>query len=183
MNQITIHTLGTAPEATKDNLTAVTEKFGFIPNILAALASSPSALNAYISIMGGSEKLGTLSPADRQFLYLCVSVTNACQYCVPAHTGGCMKAGVNPEIIEAARSGAPISDPHFQALREFTKAVVTKRGHVDQTEMDTFIAAGFTKDHVLEILPAVAVKTISNYTNAMFDVPLDDVFSKFAWKP
>jgi len=182
MNQITIHTLDTAPEASKDNLKAVTEKFGFVPNILGTLASSPSALNAYLSIMSGSEKFGTLTPADRQFLYLCVSVTNACNYCVPAHTGGCIKAGIDPEIIEAARIGALISDPHFQALRTFVQAVVAKHGHVDQTEMDAFLAAGFSKDQVLEILASVAVKTISNYTNAMFDTPLDDVFSKFAWE-
>ena len=183
MNEITIHTMETAPDSAKENLAAVTEKFGFIPNILGALSSSPSALNAYLAIMGGSENLGTLSPADRQFLYLCVSVENQCHYCVPAHTGGCMKAGVDGEIIEAVRTGAPISDKHFSALRDFVRAVVAKRGHVDQADKQAFLNAGFSRDHVLEILPAVAVKTISNYTNAMFDVPLDDVFRKFEWQP
>jgi alkylhydroperoxidase family enzyme len=43
----------------------------------------------------------------------------------------------------------------------FTEAVVKKRGLVEDTAVDAFIEAGFTRAQVLEIVVAIATKTIS----------------------
>jgi len=44
------------------------------------------------------------------------------------------------------------------------------------------LAAGYTETDILEVLLAVAVKTISNYTNHLFHTPVDSVFARRAWQ-
>ena len=43
--------------------------------------------------------------------------------------------------------------------------VVAQRGRVGDAALEAFVAAGFTRANVLEVVTAVATKTISNYTN------------------
>ena len=45
--------------------------------------------------------------------------------------------------------------------------------------MKAFLAAGFTKAQVLKVILAVAFKLISNYTNQVADIPLDEVFQAY----
>ena len=69
----------------------------------------------------------------------------------------------------------------MSALRDFTRAVVEKRGRVAEEEVKAFLAAGFTKAQVLEVILAVAFKLISNYTNQVADIPLDEAFQAYCW--
>ncbi|GMU35603.1 MAG: hypothetical protein AMXMBFR20_34740 [Planctomycetia bacterium] len=47
--------------------------------------------------------------------------------------------------------------------------------------MDTFLAAGFTLAHVLEVIVITAIKTISNDTTHLARTPLDNVFASRTW--
>lgn len=53
----------------------------------------------------------------------------------------------------------------LEALRVFAQAVVRERGFVGDATVEAFMAAGFTKANVLEVVTIAATKTISNYTN------------------
>src|SRR5215469_9777562 len=44
-----------------------------------------------------------------------------------------------------------------------------------------FLAAGFGKDHLLEVIAAVAASTISNYTGSITKPPLEAPFQAHAW--
>ena len=68
----------------------------------------------------------------------------------------------------------------MSALRDFTRAVVENRGRAEE-EVKAFLAAGFTKAQVLEVILAVALKLISNYTNQVADIPLDEAFQAYRW--
>jgi alkylhydroperoxidase family enzyme len=57
------------------------------------------------------------------------------------------------------------------------------RGWVEETDIERFIAAGFTRAQVLEVILGVAMKTISNYSNHIAETPLDEAFAGAAWKP
>ena len=71
------------------------------------------------------------------------------------------------------RETRSVDDPRLEALRRFAEAIVTKRGRVAPDETAAFLAAGFTRAQVLELILAVAVKTISNYVDHVAGVPLD----------
>jgi alkylhydroperoxidase family enzyme len=53
---------------------------------------------------------------------------------------------------------------------------------VERSEIADFLAAGYTEEHVLSILLAASVKTISNYANHLFATPVDEVFKSREWR-
>ncbi len=180
MSLFMLHNKETAPKGSHDSLDAATEKFGFLPNILGVLAESPSALDGYISLNGllGSS---SFSPQEQQFLLLVISETNGCGYCVAAHTMGGKESGLPDLLIEAVRYGKAIENPRMDALRNFAVGVVTHRGWITDDDIRAFLNAGFTKAHILEVVLATAMKTISNYVNHMAETPLDEPFQPAAW--
>ena len=86
------------------------------------------------------------------------------------------KAGVPQDIIDAVRDGNPIEDDRYSALRTFSAAIVEKRGQVSEAEIEAFLGTGFTKAQVLEVIVGAAFKLISNYTNHIANIPLDEAF-------
>ena len=57
-----------------------------------------------------------------------------------------------------------------------------QRGFVEDTDVEAFLAAGFTKTNILEIVLGVAQKVMSNYVNHFAGTPIDAVFQKYAWE-
>jgi alkylhydroperoxidase family enzyme len=90
---------------------------------------------------------------------------------------------VPTDVVEAIREDRPISDSKLQALRAFTTAVVEKRGWVSDEDVSTFVAAGYSKAQILEVILGVSFKTLSNYTNHIANPPLDEAFETGAWSP
>jgi AhpD family alkylhydroperoxidase len=180
MTTFTLHTTETAPEGSKEQLTQVEKTWNFIPNLHRTLAESPSALKAYATLAGLVAQ-SSLEPAEQQVAYLAINVLSECEYCTSGHSVLAKMAGVQPEAIEALREGRPISDIRLEALRGFAEAVVRERGFVGGTAVDAFIAAGFTKAQVLEVVLIAATKTISNYTNHLTHTPLDAFMAETAW--
>ncbi len=176
-----LHDVDTAPEASRTELAAVAERFGFIPNIFAVMADSPAVLKAY-SALGGLLASTDFTPAEQQLLLLAISAANGCEYCVAAHTGGARKAGLDEEIIEAVRSGGAIADPKLAVLAAFARSVVDRRGHIGETEIETLMAVGYDRAQALEVVLAVAMKTLSNTINHFAETPLDPAFEKNRWR-
>ena len=174
------HTIETAPERSGPGLRAAEQKLGFIPNMMAVLAESPAALDAYQAVQGAFAT-SSFTTAEQHFLALVISVVNGCTYCVPVYSGLSAEAGIDQEVIDTVRDGGPINGERLSVLRDFAVAVVEKRGRVKEAELDAFLAAGFSKAKVLEVIIAAAFKLISNYTNHIADIPLDDLFQPLSW--
>lgn len=170
MTTFTSHTIETAPAGSKARLGEVKAAWGFVPQLHGMLAESPVALEAYDTLFGLVAK-STLSPAEQQVAYQAINVFHECEYCTAGHTFLSRKAGVPEDAIQAIRNGEPIADPRLQTLRAFAEAVVRDRGFVGDAAIDAFLAAGFTKENVLEIVTIAATKTISNYVNHITHTP------------
>lgn len=50
--------------------------------------------------------------------------------------------------------------------------MIEKRGRLDDQDVDRFIAAGFGKDHALEVVAIVAAPTMTNYTGRITKTPV-----------
>ncbi|HHJ12850.1 MAG TPA: carboxymuconolactone decarboxylase family protein [Gammaproteobacteria bacterium] len=177
-----VHTLETAPEAARPVMEAVQQAFGFIPNLIGIMSSSPALAEAYQVISGIFEKTG-LTPAERQVVLLTVSRFHACRYCVAAHSAISAMQKVPDEVVRAIREDESIADPKLQALREFVRRLLEKRGWLNEEDVQEFLSAGYEPSHVLDVLVGVAQKTLSNFTNHIANTPLDDVFASRAWAP
>lgn len=182
MTEFQIHTIDTAPDDAQEALEGARQKFGFLPNVLGELASSPPALKAYLGL---GELLGetSLTPLEQQIVLISASRSNGCTYCVAAHSAGLKMAGAGPDLIESLRDGRSPSDGKLAALAAFTVAIVERRGEVTDGETKAFLAAGYRLEQILEVLIGVAMKTISNYTNHIARTPLDAGLQPFAWTP
>jgi uncharacterized peroxidase-related enzyme len=180
MADIPVRTLDDAPEDARPLLEKAKGRFGFVPNVLGELANAPAALEGYLTL---SELLGRtgLSPVEQQVLLLAISFENDCDYCMAAHSGGALRAGVPQEALDALRDGTPIPDARLEALRTFAAKMTANRGHVPDGDVQAFLDAGFGTPQVLEVVLAIGLKTISNYTNHLAHTPLDQQLQGMAW--
>lgn len=182
MTQFQIHTAQTAPADSRPLLEGSQKAFGMIPNLHGVMAESPQHLEAYQRLHALFQET-SLTPVERNVVWLAINVEHACHYCVPAHTGIAYSQGVDAETVNALREGRPLSDPKLEALRRFTLSVVRNRGQVDGSEVQAFLDAGYTNRQILDVVLGLAQKVMSNYVNHLADTPVDAPFQKFDWAP
>lgn len=180
MVEFPVHDLGSAPEELAGDLAKVQQRFGFVPSLYGVLAESPQAYRAYQAVSEQFRKSSLPAPAQH-VVWLTVSRHNGCEYCVAVHTTTAQIAGIDRAVIDAIRDDKPIDDGELEAVRRFTQAVAEQRGWVPEDEVEAFLAAGFTRRQILDVLTGVAMKTLSNYTNHIAHTPLDEAFAPNAW--
>jgi AhpD family alkylhydroperoxidase len=67
----------------------------YINNFWKALAHDPAALRRTWESVKQIMAPGALDPLTKEMLYLAVSVTNQCGYCIASHTAAARKAGLS----------------------------------------------------------------------------------------
>ena len=182
MTTFTLHTVDTAPEASKPLLEKSQAAYGMIPSLHAVMAEAPGLLEAYQRV----HELFVASSLDndeKTVVWQTINVENACHYCVPAHTGIAKAMGVDDAITEALRNQTPLPNARLEALRSFTLKLVRDRGNVDDASVQAFLDAGFTQANILDVILGYSQKIMSNYTNHLAQTPVDKLFQKFAWSP
>lgn len=182
MTKFQVHSIESAPAASKPLLEGVKKAWGFVPQLQGTLAESPVTLEAYDRLFGLVAK-SSFTPAEQQVAYLAINVFHECEYCTAGHTWLARNAKLDEAAIQAVRNGTPIADARLQALRTFAETVVRERGFAGDAAVDAFIKAGFTKAQVLEVVTVIATKTISNYVNHLTHTPYESFMSDpaFAW--
>ena len=171
-NGFQLHTVETAPEGARAELSQVKQKYGRVPNFFAVAAESPAAVSAYLSVAGAFQKSG-FTPAEQQIVILAASAENECHYCVAAHTRGAKMAGVSEDVIKAIAERKPLADAKLEALRRLTTEAVNKRGWVSDEAIQAFFKQGYSKSQLLDVMVGVSMKTLSNYINHLSDPPLE----------
>ncbi len=152
-----------------------------IPNLERVMASAPPLLSG-CSVLRSLFDETTLSPVERQVVYMTANYENECDYCVPWHSLLAKNAGMDAAAIKALRSGARVPDNRLEALRTFARTLIASRGKVSEAELSAFLDAGYTEAQALEVVLGLAVKVMSNYTNSIAGTPLDGVVERLRWK-
>lgn len=157
---------------------------GMVPNMYVAMSHAPGALETYMLGYKQFRELSGFTPPEQEVVFLTVSVENGCRYCVAAHSFVADNMSkLAREVTDAIRSGTELPDPRLAALAAFTRVMFRTRGRPCEEDVRAFLAAGFAERQILDIVLAIAVKTISNYTNHVFATPLDQIFASRAWTP
>jgi alkylhydroperoxidase family enzyme len=180
MKNFELYNLDTAPEAAKPLFEKSLKGFGMIPNLHAVMAESPALLEAY----QGLHVLAQNASFDNEELtvvWQTINVEHECHYCVPAHTAIANMMNVAPDITEALRNQTPLQLTKLETLRDTTLLMVRNRGVIEQADIDTFYAVGFSKQNLLDIVLVLAQKIMSNYTNHLALTPVDEPFQAYAW--
>jgi uncharacterized peroxidase-related enzyme len=181
MTDYPIHTVDTAPDDTRQPLTVLRQAFGFVPNGAGVMANSSALLNSFFSAFGHFRGGGTFTPAERQVLLLSNAVANDCAWAVAFHSLEALADGVTPAAVNAVRRRELPADPRFAALSTLTRALIEKRGHLDETDAKAFTAAGFDDAQLLEVITGVAISTMTNYAANVAKPPLETPLLPHAW--
>jgi uncharacterized peroxidase-related enzyme len=169
-------TIANAPAGSKSTLEGVQKAFGFIPNLMGVFAHSPEMLKGYLALDAEYNKT-SFTPQERTFALLAASLENECGYCTAAHST-IAKAflKVPAETVAAIRAGESTGNKKTDAIITLVRELVSKRGHASPEAIENFLAVGYTKIQVMELLMAIALKTISNYLDHISPAPLDAAF-------
>ncbi len=181
MSTFTIHSLESAPEASKPLLDKSLQGFGMIPNLHGVMAESPALLEGY-QLLHKLLQETSFDAEELTVVWQTINVEHECHYCVPAHTGIAHMMKVDPVLTEALRNGTAMPTEKLQVLHDTTLSMLRNRGNLTDAEMATFYAAGYGQKQLLEIVLGLAQKVMSNYVNHFAKTPTDERFKQFAWQ-
>jgi uncharacterized peroxidase-related enzyme len=178
--EFTVHTLQSAPEASRAALEQVEARMGFIPNLAATIAESPTAIQS-LGAMQAALRQSKLSQVEREVVGLTVSWENSGAYAMAAHSTFAQRAGAGEEVLSALRSGDDIPDARLHALQEFTRTLLRERGHVGEESVAALLEAGYSKEQLLEVITQVAYTTLANLVANVAVPTVDGAFEAQAW--
>ena len=77
-----------------------TRKITKIPNFWKSLAHNPDNLERTWNSLKQIMKKGALDPVTKELIYVAVSITNNCEYCIRSHTAAAKKKGASDQMIK-----------------------------------------------------------------------------------
>jgi uncharacterized peroxidase-related enzyme len=176
-------TIERAEPLARATLESAKQKMGMIPNMYSYMANAPGLLETYRVGYELFRQGSGFTAVEQEVVFLSISFENGCEYCMAAHSFlADVQSKVPTAVTEALRNGADIPDPKLRALSRFTRIMVRKRGVPKQADLDLFRAEGYSDAQVLQIILAIGVKTLSNYTNHVCGTELDTPFRAKLWK-
>lgn len=181
MKKFPVHTIDSAPDASKASLQNLQQQFGVIPNIAGAIATSPILIGSLVELFQKVHIEGSFTEPQIQTVLLTDAVTNACEWAVAFHTALALDAGLDAVDVQAMRDGDVPKDKKLAALSTLARTLIEKRGRLDDKDTERFLAAGFSNELLLEAIVIVAASTITNYTGSVTKPPLDAPFQKYVW--
>ena len=88
-----------AVRAVYDDIRAA-RKTDFINNFWKALANDPATLKRTWDSIKQIMAPGALDPLTKELIYIAVSATNQCPYCIASHTAGARSKGMTDEMFQ-----------------------------------------------------------------------------------
>lgn len=171
MTRTTVLVPEQVPTESRPTLDAFTKNIGFTPNMMAAFAQSPIAFNAWANLLGSLSK--ALDVKTRDSIGLAVSEVNGCDYCLGVHSFTAEHMAKMPaDDILLARKGHA-SDSRRDAAVRFARQVIESRGKVSDADVQAVRSAGYTEANVIEIVALVAMYSLTNFFNNVFDPEKD----------
>ena len=71
-----------------------------VPNFWKSLANNPETLERTWTSLQQVMKKGALDPLVKELIYVAVSMTNSCEYCIRSHSLAAKKKGMNDNMLK-----------------------------------------------------------------------------------
>ncbi|HLZ65931.1 MAG TPA: carboxymuconolactone decarboxylase family protein [Aliidongia sp.] len=156
---------------TKDLLDGVQKSLGVTPNLYRVVGQSPAALEGLLSLTGALSH-AKLGPKTREAVALAVAQTNACDYCLSAHTLLGKGAGLGADDIAKARDGRG-TDAKTDAVIGFARSLVQSQGHATDAELAALRQAGLSEGEIVETVALTVLNIFTNYMNHVAETDID----------
>lgn len=144
------------------------------------MVNAPAVLDTYLHGYAKFRGESGFTPAEQEVVLLAISLFNGCSYCTAAHSMIADKmSGVPKDVLQAIRAGHAIPDRKLAALYALTTEMVRTHGRPAPATVETFLQAGYAEQALQYVILAIAVKTLSNFSNHAFATRLDERFAGY----
>ena len=171
-----------APAASRPILDGIAGDLGFVPNLAAVTAASPTLLAAFDALRRAVSD-PTFAPVHREIAGVAVGVAVDNAYGVAFHSTVLGSLGVGADAIDAMRAGDEPSDPVDAAVYAFARDVALHRGKVADDVVRRAHDAGLSDSALLQLVTeCVFAGLVGIVDNLAGRVPLDEFLQPQAWK-
>jgi uncharacterized peroxidase-related enzyme len=169
------------PDDIREQILAVQEKSGFVPNVFLAFARRPAEFRAFFAfhdaLMDSSEGL---SKAERELIVVATSAANHCLYCVVAHGAILRIRAKNPLLADQVAINPAKADltDRQRHIVDYAMKVATDSANVTDVDLAEMRANGFSDDEIWDIGAITALFALSNrYANFTGMRPNDEFYA------
>ncbi len=186
ISRFPIPDLADLPDDIRDQILAVQEKSGFIPNVFLAFARRPAEFRAFFAFHDALMERppaadgSGLSKAERELIVVATSATNQCLYCVVAHGAILRIRAKNPLLADQVATNPQKADltDRQRAIVELALKVAGDSASVSDADLEAMRSKGFTDDEIWDIGAITALFALSNrYANFGGMRPNDEFYS------
>lgn len=173
--------LNAIPDDIRQQILAVQDKAGFVPNIFFALAHRPAEFRAFFAYHDALmlKEGGNLTKADREMIVTATSAKNNCLYCVVAHGALLRIYAKSPLVADQVAVNHLKADitPRQQAMLDFALKVCMDSRDVNEEDYAVLRQHGFDDEDIWDIAAITAFFGLSNrIANVISLRPNDDFF-------
>jgi uncharacterized peroxidase-related enzyme len=168
------------PDDIREQILAVQEKSGFVPNVFLAFARRPAEFRAFFAfhdaLMDSNEGL---SKAERELIVVATSAVNSCLYCVVAHGAILRIRSKNPLLADQVATNPAKADlsERERHIVDYALKVATDSANVGDADIAAMRENGFTDDEIWDIGAITALFALSNrYANFSGMRPNDEFY-------
>lgn len=163
-------------------LAADADRYGRPSLFARAMANDPGALAARSEYTARLVEGADLDARLGELVYLAVSVTNDCEYCVASHREVLVEqVGLPAETVDALAAGDLEGfDERERAAVEFAVQVARDPEAVDERDIGALSAAGFDDAAVVRLLAVAAAAVSANTIADALDMQPSDRGEPFA---
>ena len=98
-----------------------------IPNFWKTLANDPNTLERTWNSLQQVMKKGALDPLTKEMIYVAVSMTNSCEYCIRSHSLAAKKKGMTDDMLKELIAVAGMANETNRLVESY------------QVEVDSFL--------------------------------------------
>ena len=157
--------LADLPDDIREQILAVQEKAGFVPNVFLAFAHRPDEFRAFFAYHDAlMEKQSGLTKAEREMIVVATSSANQCQYCVVAHGAILRIRAKDPFIADQVAANYRKADitPRQKAMLDFAMKVCLHSDEINEADFAPLHLHGFSDEDIWDIAAITAFFGLSN---------------------
>lgn len=156
----------------KELFTAIHNQLGMVPNMMKTMGNSPALLEGSLSLSKALSG-GALGNRTSTLISLVVAETNACNYCLSAHSYvGANLQKIDAATLQAARKGTS-QDAKTDSILKFARTLVNNRGQVSDEDVQGLKSSGVSEEEIAEIIGHVGMNILTNYFNNTVKTEID----------
>jgi len=166
------------PEDVRQHIEAETERSGFTPNVMSAMAYRPAQYRAFFDYYDALVEEGALEREEVEMIIVAVSGANDCLYCVVAHGALLRIYTQDPHLAEQLATNhrtANVSEAH-RAMCDLAVKLTEAPATVEEEDLERLREHGFSDEAIWDVGAVAGLFNLSNRMAHLADMRPNEEF-------